>query len=132
SLRVIARRNGGTFVALGVLLLVAAALRLYRLGDQPVGLWFDEARDGLETLKIMADPLFKPVYAYFVDEPSLKLLLTIPFFWVLGPTQLALRLPTAFAGIAGVLGVYVLGRALFGRVVGLGSAAVIATMSWHL
>lgn len=132
SLRGVVRRNHAVLAALGVLLLVAALLRFYRLADQPYGLWFDEARDGLETLKIMADPTVRPVYAFFVDEPAMKLYATIPFFWVLGPTQLALRIPTALAGVAGVVGVYVLGRALFGRVVGLAAAGVIATMSWHV
>ncbi len=125
-------RNKYALLVLLVIVGIGAFLRFYRLGENPYGLWFDEARDGIETLKIMADQRFKPVYAFFVDEPAMKLYATIPFFWLLGETQLALRLPTAIAAVLGIGAMYLLGRALFGNLVGLISAALIATMAWHL
>ena len=125
-------RNRGALLVLLVVIGIGAFLRFYRLADHPYGLWFDEARDGLETLKIMADQRFRPVYAFFVDEPAMKLYATIPFFWLLGETELALRMPTAIAAVLGIGAMYLLGRALFGNLVGLISAGLIATMAWHL
>jgi hypothetical protein len=121
-------------LALLAVLCIAAAVRLYRLGELPFGLWFDEAYNGLQILKILADPAHRPVFVAAGEQgqPVMYWYVTIPFFWLFGPTQLALRVPTALAGVAGVAAVFLLGRALFGNLVGLAAAALLATMSWHV
>ena len=66
------------------------------------------------------------------QEPSLLWYLMAGSFGVFGPSQLALRIPTAIGGIIGIPAIYLLGRELFGRSVGLIAAGLLAGLVWHL
>jgi len=69
---------------------------------------------------------FKPAfYSYFL----------IPFIKVFGLTELAIRLPSALAGILAVLFIYLLTKeltSLAGEFMGLTSALLLAISPWHL
>ena len=52
--------------ALVLLVAAAAALRLARLGDQPGGLFQDEAAEGLDAWRILHQPGFHPLF--FADD----------------------------------------------------------------
>lgn len=134
SLRAVLRRNGLVVAAVGGLLVLALAMRTYRLGELPFGLWADESMSGLEILKILGDPTRRPIIGDGPSQglPSYLWYLTAPFLAVLGANEFALRLPTAIAGALGVVAVFLLGRALFGTLVGLIAAGILATMSWHV
>jgi len=89
-------------VALLLVLLVAAGLRLYRLPELPVGLHYDEAANGIlagEIARGTRTPVFIPSYT------GKEVLF---FYWaglwmrLLGVTPLALRLSAATAGLATV------------------------------
>ena len=78
-------------------LAVAFALRFYRLGETPFGLYRDEAYNGLDALTVLAGqrPLFftanngrEPAYIY----------LTAIFLSLGGQTALAVRLGAAVVG----------------------------------
>ncbi len=108
---------------------LAAALRFYRLGEWPPGLYRDEAYNGLDALGVLRGQhaLFfpanngrEPLYIYLV---ALSVAL-------LGPTTLALRLPAAVVGTLTTLPAWLLGRAWFGRVVGLLAATLWAITLW--
>ncbi|HLQ35789.1 MAG TPA: glycosyltransferase family 39 protein [Chloroflexota bacterium] len=127
------RDEGPWLVALATILAAAAALRLWSLGSVPFGVWFDEAYSGLQVERIIADPSFRPVYVGgLAQEPSLLWYLMLPALKLFGPSQLALRLPTAIGGALGVPAIYLLGRELFGRKTGLIAAGLLATLVWHL
>jgi 4-amino-4-deoxy-L-arabinose transferase-like glycosyltransferase len=127
------RREMPWLFAVGVLTVCAAVLRFSELGSVPYGLWFDEAYSGLQVQHILSDPSFRPVYmGGLAQEPSLLWYVMLPTVKLLGPTLLALRLPTAVGGILGIPAMYLLGRELFGRKTGLIAAALLATLAWHL
>ncbi len=108
---------------------LAAALRFYRLGEWPPGPYRDEAYNGLDALGVLngRHALFfpanngrEPLYIYLV---ALSIAL-------LGPTTLALRLPAALVGTLTTLPAWLLGRAWFGRTVGLLAAFLWAITLW--
>lgn len=112
-------------------LLAAAGLRLAGLDRWPPGLHFDEAVYGLQALEILhgARPVF--FSSYTGREPLYMYALALVFAG-LGALPLALRLTSALIGILTVALAYPLGRALYGRAVGLTAAALLAVSYWHL
>jgi len=116
-----------------LLLIIAlgATLRLWQIGALPPGLYQDEAYNGLDALRVDAGerPLYFP--ANNGREPFYIYLVALSVS-VLGRTPAAERLPAALIGIALIPATYALGRALFGRRVGLLGAAVVALTFWPL
>ena len=134
SLRNVLARNRGQIALLAVVLLVALVTRFYRIGEIPFGLWADEAFSGLEILRVLREPGYRPVAGAGQVQglPAMAWYLSAPIVALLGPTEIALRIPAATAGVAGVVGTFVLGRALFGTLHGLIAAGMLATMAWHV
>ncbi|HLY67185.1 MAG TPA: glycosyltransferase family 39 protein, partial [Chloroflexota bacterium] len=127
------RAEAPWLVGLGVLTVVGTVLRLIWLGNVPAGLWFDEAFSGLQVQRILADGSFRPVYVSgLAQEPSMLWYFMAASFKLLGPTLLALRLPTAIGGVVGIIAVFLLGRELFSRRVGLIAAGLLSTLVWQL
>jgi 4-amino-4-deoxy-L-arabinose transferase-like glycosyltransferase len=123
------RSEAPWLAALAALIISGAALRLISLGSLPFGLWYDEAYSGLQVQRILTDPGYRPVYA---QEPSLLWYLMAASVKALGASVFALRLPTAIGGILGIPAIYLLGRELFDRRVGLIAAGLLTTLVWHL
>ncbi len=124
-------------LALLLILLVAGIFRLWQLDRFPPGLFGDEAVNGLDALDALAGrpQIFYP--ANFGRE-GLHMLLLAPVIRLLGPTALALRLPSVLAGIVTALATYWLGRELFARtwlrgtLVPLLAALFLSTSYWHI
>lgn len=124
-------------VALLLTLLVAAGLRLYRLPELPLGLHYDEAANGILAAEIARGaetPIFIPAYT---GKEVLFFYWTGLWMRLLGPTELALRLSAALAGLATVAATaWAVRELLHGRRgadwVALLSAAFLATSFWHL
>ena len=108
---------------------LAAALRLYRLGEWPPGPYHDEAYNALDALNVPRGQhaLFFP--ANNGREPLYIYLVALSFA-LFGPSTLALRLPAAVVGALATVPVWLLGRAWFGRVAGLLAAVLWATTLW--
>lgn len=123
-------RPGAESVVVLGLVLLAAGLRFYGLDQQPFGLWKDEARNGLGIAALLADPTYRPLYAY--DEPTLFWYLSAPVVLIGGLSQFTLRAPAALAGTLGVLAVYLLAREIGSRRYAFAAAALLAGMVWHL
>ncbi len=114
-----------------MVLLVAAGLRLWQLGDWPPGLYRDEAFNGLDALGVLAGQ-----HALFFDanngrEPA-YIYLTAAAIGLLGRSVLALRLGAALAGIATTFLTYLLARSWFGWRAGLLAAWLWAVTLWPL
>jgi 4-amino-4-deoxy-L-arabinose transferase-like glycosyltransferase len=131
-----AARGGGpragiaVLSALVLLVAAAAALRLVRLGDQPGGLFQDEAAEGLDAWRLLHVPGFHPLF--FADDGGREVTfayLVAGVFQVTGPTVLALRVTAA---VLGVLAVAVTPVALrrFGIATVLGGTAFAAGSVW--
>ncbi len=109
------------WLILGLILLLALALRLYRLDGQ--SLWADEGNSAALALRSLstitrdaAHDIHPPLYYYLLH------------FWVgfFGNSEIALRSLSALAGTALVLATYLLGRELFSHRTALISALLAA------
>lgn len=123
-----------------LIMFFAAALRLYRLSDIPPGVNRDEASIGVTAYSLMKtgrDEYGRTYPLSFESFGDWKLPLyiytTIPFIRTLGLSEMAIRLPSALAGIASVAAMYYLAYALFtSETIALVSALVLAIMPWHI
>ncbi len=110
-------------------LITAVILRFYRLGEVPLGLYRDEAINGLDALKVLQGEhaLFFP--ANNGREP-LYIYLTAAAIAFFGQTIFAVRLAAAVVGSLTTLPVYLLGKSWFGWRVGILSAWIWAITLW--
>ncbi len=107
---------------LGVILL-AFALRVYRLGHQEF--WFDEAATSFIASRSLAGVLEYVRGAPFEHPPLYYILLRL-WLWGAGETGFAYRFLSAFFGVLLIPLTYRLGKALFGKRVGLLAGALAA------
>ncbi len=108
---------------LAALIVLAAALRLATLTEQ--GFWYDEAFTPVHVLHAGLGATLKSV-VHSENTPPLWYLLAWVDARLLGDGALALRLPSALAGIATVPVVWGIGRELAGRRAALIGAALVA------
>ena len=108
---------------------LGAALRLAAFGSVPVGLYQDEAFNGLDALRVLAGE--HPIYfiANNGREPLLIYLASISIAR-LGRTVAAVRLPSALLGTLTIPATAFLGSALFNKRVGILASALIAITFW--
>jgi 4-amino-4-deoxy-L-arabinose transferase-like glycosyltransferase len=120
-------------IILAVILLIAFVLRFYNLDGQPLGLWRDESRHGLQALQIWQDPNYRPIYVVEgADLPALIFYLMAPVVGVFGPHAWSDRLVSALAGSLTPLAMWWAARPLLGSRGALCAAALIAWASWSL
>ena len=110
---------------------LGAALRFVALGSVPVGLYQDEAFNGLDAIRVLAGE--HPIYftANNGREPLLIYLASISIAR-LGRTVAAVRLPSALLGTLTIPATAFLGSALFNKRVGILASALIAITFWPL
>lgn len=130
--------NKKSYVYLGIVLILAAFMRLWQIGEVPRGVSNDEAAYGFASLGIGStlsgldgkllplsfnfDNSFAPVHAY----------ISAPFVTILGLSPFSLRLPFALLGIGAVLLLFLLIRKLFqDDELACLSAFVLAVSPWH-
>jgi 4-amino-4-deoxy-L-arabinose transferase-like glycosyltransferase len=110
---------------------LAAALRVFALGEIPPGLYHDEAFNGLDALDILTGQW--PLYfaANYGREP-LFIYLIAATVGLLGRTPGALRLAAAVCGTLTIPATYLMTRAWFNRRVSVLSATILAITLWHV
>ncbi len=110
---------------------LAAAVRIFALGEIPPGLYHDEAFNGLDALGVLAGQW--PVYfAANRGREPLFIYLVAATVGLLGRTPGALRLAAALCGTLTIPATYLMARAWFNQRVALLSAAVLTTTLWHV
>lgn len=109
------------------IVLVGAALRLYRLGAQ--SLWRDEALSALIAASSSAEVLNNALAS--VHPPGYFFLLHLWRF-AAGGTDLALRYPSAFLGVLGIVLTFQLGRDIRSRQLGLWAAGIMTLSPFHV
>lgn len=127
-------------VILGIILLLAAFLRLYQLGNVPPSPDWDEVALGYSAYSILhtgRDEFgkFLPVVLRSFDDykPALYAYLIIPFIQLFGLSVSVVRLPSAIIGILTILVVYLLLKELFKREdIPLLSSFLLAISPWHI
>src|SRR4030042_1165553 len=121
-------------VAILILVLIAAFFRFYRLNELPIGLWRDEAANGLEALRVLEGDL--DIF-YGTQEPLFIYLVAISIA-LLGRTPLAIRMVAAVAGTATIPVTYLLVKELLrsthrrARTVAFLTSLWLAPSYWHL
>ncbi|MGA1824546.1 MAG: ArnT family glycosyltransferase [bacterium] len=126
-------------ILLAAILLLAALLRVPLLSRIPNGFYHDEAVNGYDSYSILKtgrDPYGEcmPLFLRALNDyrESLYVVLTIPSVAVFGLNEFATRFPAALIGIATVLALYFLTKALFNEKVGLIAALLLAISPWHI
>jgi len=120
-------------VLVSILAVLALIPRVWQIGTMPRGIWFDEAQRGLEAFRILAEPTYRPIFAAnILQEPTGLWYLMAPLLAWLGRDPVALRLPVAIGGTVGIVAIYLLGMALFGRRVAIVAAALAIGLTLHL
>jgi 4-amino-4-deoxy-L-arabinose transferase-like glycosyltransferase len=123
-----------------LILLLAAFLRLWQLGQVPPSPDWDEAALGYNAYSIMKTGRdeygqFLPLILRSFDDykPGIYAYLAIPTIKLFGLNTFAVRLPAALLGTLAVLLVYLLVKALFkSPPLSLMTALLMAISPWHL
>lgn len=114
---------------IGGIVLIAGFIMFFRLGALPL---FDPdepvyAETALEMLA-SGDFISPRIYGEFwYDKPPMYYWLAAGMTALLGPAELAARMPSALMGIAGVLAVYRAGKYAFGQRTGCLASLLLAT-----
>lgn len=127
-------------VFLLIIVLLAAFLRLYKLGEVPPGIISDEASIGYNAYSILKTgkdewgnflPLSFPAFGDY-KLPG-YIYATVPAVAVFGLNEFAVRLPSAVFGILTVLATYFLVLELFkSNKIAFLSSLFLAVSPWHL
>ncbi len=127
-------------ITLTLLTILAAGIRLYKLGDYPSGFGQDEAVVTYDAWSLLTTgcehhgerwPLNMRQYGDYC--PGATTYYTMPFVAVLGPTVLAARLVCALFNIAAVPFFALLAARLFrSRSIGLFAAALLTASPWNI
>ena len=118
------KNNQKQALSVGIILVIAAFLRIYQLGQECM--WVDEVSSMDQALRPLPE-----LFSGFVRAPLYYFLLRC---WIklFGFSEFSLRFPSAVFGIAGVYLTYRLGKAIFNRFVGLTGALLLAISSFHV
>lgn len=119
---------------------LALVLRLYQLDKVPPSLYWDEVSLGYNAYTISETGrdehgVFMPLtnFAAFGDyKPPAYIYIIVPFIKLLGPTELAVRLPSALSGALLALVTYFLAKELLSRRVAFLAALFVAISPWSL
>ncbi len=112
-----------------LVLAVAAFMRLYKFDSLPFGTWYDEADNGLQALRIIREPTFRPVYT---NLPTHFFYVIALSFKLLGVSTLSIRILTVVMGMATAVSAYFLGRELFNRQIGFILGFLLAVSRWSV
>jgi hypothetical protein len=115
---------------LGAIVAIGAYLRLAHLGA--LGFRWDEDLSGLAVRAILEKGVPELPSGMLYLRGGLFSHLMAASATMFGFSEFALRLPAALFGIALIVAAYLFGAALFGRVVGLVTAALLAVSFWDI
>jgi len=124
------RRIAREWWPLALIVAVGAYLRLANLGV--LGFRWDEDLSGLAVRAILEKGVPELPSGMIYLRGGLFSHLMAASASLLGFSEFALRLPAALFGIALIVVAYLFGAALFGRIVGLVTAAVLAISFWDI
>ena len=124
-------------------IVLAALLRFVQLGSIPYGVNVDEAERAYEAYSLLKTghdqhghpwPVMLEAFSKLHDNASaISAYAAIPFTALLGSGVLAVRIPSAIAGIISVIAMVFLARRLSGDWrVGLLAGVLLAVSPWHL
>ncbi len=110
---------------------VGAALRFYRIGALPPGLYRDEGYYGLDALRVLQGD-FSIYFAANNGREGLFMYVLAASVALFGRTPEALRATSALMGTLTIVAIYFAARNMFSPRIGALSAAILAVTFWHL
>ncbi|HSR35274.1 MAG TPA: glycosyltransferase family 39 protein [Anaerolineae bacterium] len=129
-------------VLLLLIILLAAALRFYRITEIPPGLHFDEGFKAVTARALLEGAPPQLFFERDMGEEPIAMYLVAAALALVGQEPWVVRLPSAIVGTLTVPLAWWLGRELFRlaqqgkrlqrQFVGLGAALVLAILYWHL
>ena len=116
------------YLSLGMIIIVGGVLRLTMLRQQ--SLWFDEI-DVVVRAQRPLDEVLRTFVAAGENGPLYNILLAL---WVrlVGVSEIAVRFPSAVAGILSIPLIYALARRTVGPTTGLFAAGLLAISPYHI
>jgi 4-amino-4-deoxy-L-arabinose transferase-like glycosyltransferase len=118
-------------IAVVVIIVAAALLRMVALEDYPIALHNDEMSCMIEARGFLESETGLFSTGWF-GCPNLGFFLTSIFLRILGPSLLALRLSSVFLSLVSLVGTYLLVRRLFGVRPALLLLLLTTPFHWHL
>lgn len=121
---------GGTLVAI---LLLAFFVRFYHIEQVPVGLYPDEAANGVDAVHAIETGTYQLFYPANYGREGLFINIQAFFISILGNTITGLKFASILFGTLSVLGLYLLTRELYHRRgAGIIAAFMLATSYWAI
>ncbi len=132
-----------SLIALVVILVLATALRLYKLSEIPAGFFADEASIGLNSYTILTNGTdeYGTPYPFFFRalgeyKGPIGVYTTVPFIAIFGLNEFAVRLSSAFFGVLSIFALYLLVKQLFkhhrhNERIALFAAFFLTISPWH-
>lgn len=123
----------------GLILLLAALVRLIGIGSYPGGLHVDEAFSGYEAWSLLNygtdswgyhNPVYLTVWGSGMSV--LNSVLMIPFIWIGGLNPVTIRLPQALVGILSIYVFYKLLKKVVNPSAALLGMLLLAICPWHI
>jgi mannosyltransferase len=123
--KLITNQNLMSNVPLGIVVMVGAVLRFYDLGAESY--WFDE----IVTVYVVQGRVDPLIVGQWYVTPTYRFLI---HFWinVFGTTEAATRSLSALCGIVSIVLIYILGRKLFEKKIGVLSALLMAISEFQI
>lgn len=128
-----------TFITLITIIIIATALRIWNISNNPSGFFVDEASHGLEAYSILKtgkdthDKPFPIIFQAAGDyRDPVMIYSTIPFVALFGLNEFSVRLVSALYGVAAVAMMYFVGKEYFNVKIGLWAALLLAISPWHV
>ena len=119
-------------LALFGILFIGLFLRLYQLPEYPFGTWYDEADIGLQSLRILREPEYRPLFIDSIHGPGHYVYLVSSLFLVLPKITFVIRLVSVIFGTLSIPAGFMVGNQLFGRGPGLIIAFFLAVSRWSI
>ncbi len=122
-----------TTTALVVILVGAFFIRFTHIENIPIGLYPDEAANGVDTVHALETHHFQLFYPANFGREGLFINIQAFFVWLIGNTVTGLKMASILFGTLSVLGMYLLAKELFHRRgAGLLAAFMLATSYWAI
>lgn len=122
------------WLALGLIVVAALAVRLYNLGSFPDTLLADEADNAQDSVRILYG--LHPANGFFgvdwTSQPAFSIYKGAAFIALFGFTMTAIRLPSALISALALLPFYFLLRRQFSVTASLLAAVLLGTSVWYL
>jgi 4-amino-4-deoxy-L-arabinose transferase-like glycosyltransferase len=119
-------------LSLSGVLALAATLRLWDLDNLPNGIHIDEAVMGLIAREILQGGGPHPFGFAFIADPAPLMYVKAAFLAAVDNAIVSQRLEAAFAGLLGIVALWLLARPLFGPAVAVIATALIAVTPSHV